>query len=230
MAKSHVFYVDVSEMSSVVRALADPTRQRVLEVLARSPMRTGELAEASGVSVSTLSRHLAVLRRAGLLERSDVDHDGRGRTYRLCADAMGPLTQWTERLAAAAPDVESAGLLARTGAFLDAFGDRDVGFFERHVVDDAQLVFPGMDRALGKQDVLDAAMDHPRWVRHEVAAAPTIRWFGGHVLCAYPAVVQREDEGRPRTVFVTSLFDGADPWQLVHLQWTSMESSGGVPR
>lgn len=190
-------------------------------------MRTGELAEASGVSVSTLSRHLAVLRAAGLLERFDVDHDARGRTYRLRADAMEPLTRWTERLAAAVPDVESAGLLARTGAFLDAFGDRDVGFFERHVADDAQLVFPDMPGALHKRDVVGAVADHPRWVRHEVATAPTIRSFGGHTLCAYPAVVQREDDVHPRTVFITTLFDEKDPWQLVHLQWTSIGPSDG---
>lgn len=84
-------------------------------------MRTGDLATASGVSVSTLSRHLAVLRDARLVERSDVDHDARGRTYRLREHAIEPFARWTARLAAAVSDIETAALLARTGAFLDAF-------------------------------------------------------------------------------------------------------------
>lgn len=180
--------------------------------------------------MSALSRHLAVLRDARLVERSDVEHDARGRTYRLREHAIEPFIRWTARLASAVSDTEAAALLARTGAFLEAFSDRDVEFFERHVADEAQLVFPEMPAALGKRDVVDAAADHPRWVRHDVTDTPTVRRLAGHTLCAYPATVQREDDDGPRHVFISSLFANGTPWQLVHLQWTTIAPSRGATR
>lgn len=67
-------------MSSVFKALADPTRRRVLHLLRQGPMSAGELAEHFPVSKPTMSAHFAVLREAGL-----VDSDKRGKTivYRL---------------------------------------------------------------------------------------------------------------------------------------------------
>lgn len=217
-------------MTVVARALADPTRQRVLEALAGSSMRTGELATASGVSVSSLSRHLAVLREANLVVRTDVEHDARGRTYRLRDGAMDHLahwvdhTRWAARLAANAPGSESAELLGRTGAFLDAFGDRDIVFFERHVADDAVIVFPGMPEPLSKLDVLAAATDHPRWERHDVEGVPVVRHLAGHRLEYHIASVRHEHDVAPRRVVITTLFAERDPWQVAHLQWTSAAS------
>src|SRR5215813_6477469 len=54
-------------MSLVFRALADPTRRRVLELLRTRPMSAGELAEHFVVSKPTMSAHYAVLREAGLI-------------------------------------------------------------------------------------------------------------------------------------------------------------------
>jgi len=54
-------------MSLVFKALADPTRRRVLELLRTSPMTAGELAEHFVVSKPTMSAHFAVLREAGLI-------------------------------------------------------------------------------------------------------------------------------------------------------------------
>jgi DNA-binding transcriptional ArsR family regulator len=54
-------------MSLVFKALSDPTRRRVLELLKRRPMSAGELAEHFEVSKPTLSAHFAVLREAGLV-------------------------------------------------------------------------------------------------------------------------------------------------------------------
>jgi DNA-binding transcriptional ArsR family regulator len=227
MTTSHVTSSDVSDVTVVARALADPTRQRVLDALAGSAMRTGELAAAAGVSVSSLSRHLAVLRDANLVERTDVEHDARGRTYRLRDGAMDHLarwvdhTRWAAQLAANAPGSESGELLGRTGAFLDAFGDRDVAFFERHVADDAVVVFPGMPGPLGKHDVLAAVVDHPRWERHDVEGVPVVRHLAGHRLECHIASVRHEDDVAPRRVVITTLFAERDPWQVAHLQWTS---------
>lgn len=55
-------------MSSVFKALADPTRRRVLELLRQGPLSAGELAEHFEVSKPTMSAHFAVLREAGLVE------------------------------------------------------------------------------------------------------------------------------------------------------------------
>ncbi len=54
-------------MSSVFKALSDPTRRRVLELLRKSPMNAGDLAEHFNVSKPTMSAHFAVLREAGLI-------------------------------------------------------------------------------------------------------------------------------------------------------------------
>lgn len=55
-------------MSSVFKALSDPTRRRVLELLRQGPKNAGELAEHFQVSKPTMSAHFAVLREAGLIE------------------------------------------------------------------------------------------------------------------------------------------------------------------
>ena len=57
-------------MNRVFRALSDPTRRRVLELLRSGPRAAGELAEAFAVSKSTMSAHFAVLREAGLVTSS----------------------------------------------------------------------------------------------------------------------------------------------------------------
>lgn len=54
-------------MSSVFKALSDPTRRRVLELLRSGPMTAGDLAAAFNVSKPTMSAHFAVLREAGLV-------------------------------------------------------------------------------------------------------------------------------------------------------------------
>ncbi|MBX3430355.1 MAG: winged helix-turn-helix transcriptional regulator [Hyphomonadaceae bacterium] len=54
-------------MSVVFRALADPTRRRVLELLKQGPKSAGDLAGEFKVSKPTMSAHFAVLREAGLV-------------------------------------------------------------------------------------------------------------------------------------------------------------------
>jgi len=67
-------------MSSVFRALADPTRRRVLQLLRERPLTAGELAESFPLSKATMSGHFAVLREADLV---DADKKGTTITYRL---------------------------------------------------------------------------------------------------------------------------------------------------
>ena len=62
------------------KALADPTRRHVLQLLRQGPKSAGELSEHFPVSKPTMSAHFNVLREAGL-----VDSDKQGKTimYRL---------------------------------------------------------------------------------------------------------------------------------------------------
>lgn len=54
-------------MSSIFKALSDPTRRAVLEALRAGPKAAGELSAPFDVSRPTMSAHFAVLREAGLI-------------------------------------------------------------------------------------------------------------------------------------------------------------------
>ena len=67
-------------MNRVFKALSDPTRRRVLQLLHQRPMTAGELADEFDLSKPTMSAHFAVLRGADLI---DADKRGTTITYRL---------------------------------------------------------------------------------------------------------------------------------------------------
>jgi DNA-binding transcriptional ArsR family regulator len=67
-------------MTDVFKALADPTRRRVLELLRSRPLTAGELAREFTCTKATMSAHFAVLREAGLVQS---DKTGREILYRL---------------------------------------------------------------------------------------------------------------------------------------------------
>ena len=67
-------------MNTVFKALADPTRRKVLELLRRRPMTAGELCSHFTVSKPTMSAHFNVLKEADLIE---ADKQGVTITYRL---------------------------------------------------------------------------------------------------------------------------------------------------
>ena len=64
----------------VFKALADPTRRQVLQLLREGLMSAGELADHFPVSKPTMSAHFAVLREAGLVQS---EKHGKGVIYRL---------------------------------------------------------------------------------------------------------------------------------------------------
>lgn len=68
------------DMDTVFKALSDPTRRRVLQLLQARPMTAGELAEEFDLSRSTMSGHFAVLRAADLVV---ADKQGTTITYHL---------------------------------------------------------------------------------------------------------------------------------------------------
>jgi len=67
-------------MDTVFKALADPTRRRVLQLLRRRPMTAGELADQFQLSRPTMSGHFAVLRAADLVA---AEKQGTTITYSL---------------------------------------------------------------------------------------------------------------------------------------------------
>jgi DNA-binding transcriptional ArsR family regulator len=67
-------------MNDVFKALSDPTRRRVLQLLRRGPKSAGELAEHFDLSKPTMSAHFSVLAGAGLIQ---ADKHGRTIMYRL---------------------------------------------------------------------------------------------------------------------------------------------------
>jgi DNA-binding transcriptional ArsR family regulator len=76
----------------VFRAVADPTRRAALETLGRRGEQTvSALAEVLGVDMPVLSRHLAVLRSAGLVSEKKA---GRNRLYRLEPAPLRELFDW----------------------------------------------------------------------------------------------------------------------------------------
>jgi DNA-binding transcriptional ArsR family regulator len=54
-------------VTNVFKALSDPTRRSILELLRKGPMSAGSLADHFRVSKPTMSAHFAVLREAGLI-------------------------------------------------------------------------------------------------------------------------------------------------------------------
>jgi DNA-binding transcriptional ArsR family regulator len=74
-------------------ALADPTRRRILELLRDDEVSAGRLADEFAVSRPAVSRHLRVLREAGLV-RSRVD--GQRRLYALDPRPLAELDEWLE--------------------------------------------------------------------------------------------------------------------------------------
>jgi len=80
----------------VFRTLADPTLRAIFERLCREgELTVGTLTAQSGVSQPAVSKHLGVLRQAGLvLDR----HEGRQTHYSAQLGALAPLTDWTNEM------------------------------------------------------------------------------------------------------------------------------------
>ncbi len=79
------------------RTLADPTRRALFERLCREGEQTvGALTAQAGVSQPAVSKHLGVLKQAGLVRDRQ---DGRQTHYSAQLGALGPLVDWTRQMA-----------------------------------------------------------------------------------------------------------------------------------
>jgi len=74
-------------------ALADPTRRAIVEMLARAPLTSGEIASRFTSSPSAVSQHLRVLRDARLVR---VRAAGQQRIYELDADGLAEIEEWLD--------------------------------------------------------------------------------------------------------------------------------------
>jgi DNA-binding transcriptional ArsR family regulator len=78
----------------VFHAIAEGNRRVLIDLMEPGPRAVGELVNASGLSYSTTSQHLAVLRRAGLVSSQAA---GRQRVYRLRPAALREVYDWSAR-------------------------------------------------------------------------------------------------------------------------------------
>jgi DNA-binding transcriptional ArsR family regulator len=77
---------------AVFKSLADPTRRAIFERLSRDGEQTVRmLTDKSGVSQPAVSKHLGVLKHAGLVR---ARHKGRQTHYRARARGLAPLVDW----------------------------------------------------------------------------------------------------------------------------------------
>ena len=83
-------------MNDVFRALADPTRREILKSLRGGPRTSGEIAERFPTSWATISRHLSVLKGAGLVI---AERNGQSIVYELNTtvfhEVVEHLLDWT---------------------------------------------------------------------------------------------------------------------------------------
>jgi len=79
--------------SDSFNAVAEPRRRQILTYLAQNERQVGEIVMAVGLDQPSVSKHLGVLRRVGLVH---VRRNGRHRLYRTNAVAIRPLYEWTE--------------------------------------------------------------------------------------------------------------------------------------
>jgi DNA-binding transcriptional ArsR family regulator len=81
-------------MEAALRALADESRRTMLETLAHGPATAGELAGLLPIARPGVSRHLRVLREAGLVE---VRQEAQRRVYSLRPQPLAEIDEWLGR-------------------------------------------------------------------------------------------------------------------------------------
>ena len=87
-----VYYRD-GALDRAFGALADPTRRAIVARLTQSPCSVSELAAPFPISAPAITKHLAVLERAGMIARWKT---GRVNYCRLVADPLGRAGAWIE--------------------------------------------------------------------------------------------------------------------------------------
>jgi len=87
-------------LDSLFAALADPTRRAILTMLLEDDMAVTDVAEPFQMSLAAISKHLAILTRAGLISQ---EKRGRVKWCKLEPDAMRDVTVWVQGFGQFAP-------------------------------------------------------------------------------------------------------------------------------
>jgi len=85
---------------TVIEALGDPTRRRIVSLLSGGPLRAGELAAETGMSPPAMSRHLRVLLSAQVITDERIDEDARARVFRLRPQSIAAVQAWLDQIQA----------------------------------------------------------------------------------------------------------------------------------
>ena len=86
----------ITPQDTLFRTLADPTRRAIFERLCRDGEQTvGALTAQAGISQPAVSKHLRLLKQAGLTRDR---HEGRQTHYRAEVGSLGPLIDWTDQM------------------------------------------------------------------------------------------------------------------------------------
>lgn len=78
----------------LLAVLADPTRRRIVELVAETPRTASQLHREFPIAAPAVSRHLRVLREAGVIIEHQVPSDRRVRLYSLAPQQLEPLSAW----------------------------------------------------------------------------------------------------------------------------------------
>jgi DNA-binding transcriptional ArsR family regulator len=111
-----------NRVDGLLLALAHPARRRVIDALSRGPQTAGELYQAFPIAGPAMSRHLRVLRQAGLVSQATKTDDGRVRVYSLQPERLAEITCWISELS--------------------SFWEAQLGAFKRSIEAEAHIVRP----------------------------------------------------------------------------------------
>jgi DNA-binding transcriptional ArsR family regulator len=87
-----------TDLPQTFGALADPARLAVIGLLRKQPLRSGEIARQLALSRPQMSKHLRILRRAGLVEETALEADARARLYQLRPAPFGDVRGWLDEV------------------------------------------------------------------------------------------------------------------------------------
>ena len=78
-------------LQGTIKALSDPTRRKILELLKKGPMSAGELGKEFDMTGATMSHHLSILKKAGLVQD---EKKGTFIYYEINTSVMEDLLSW----------------------------------------------------------------------------------------------------------------------------------------
>jgi len=92
---------DERETDEALRAIAEPRRRKILQLVAHDELSAGEIAAAFDITRTAISQHLTVLKNAGLLSER---RDGTRRLYRARAQGLAGLREFLDDMWSGALD------------------------------------------------------------------------------------------------------------------------------